>query len=272
LFESQAAHLKNLIQERGDLSVWVQWLFPLMRRVYPALIGHHLFQASVMSFPVGVLYHLGEGHPFTAEARKLHTQLLSEFPSTACLETHNGVDPEVEYVAAAAADFQMEFDRIQLRALEDCAPRYPIPIGVAFEAAVSRVLQLIRSRVEALRPVVAEATYFVICSPEQAAKLEALPDFLPAAEGERKHAFHVGCLQQKPMGPIDVYEDPFFSPDRALVGLRNGPHDAALGWAPYVMFHRPEERENKSVAFAVREAYVPLDPLLVGCLEGLRWD
>ena len=195
--------------------------------------------------------------PVEAQPRRLKALWSSEAAED--LRAFHGIDAETEIVSAVAQEMALEIDR----EIVDDLFQYSTGTTAAFDrvppAGISE-LDHLRSMITQISTVsnqihkktLRAPANFIVTSPDVSALLAQLTthgDFRAAyvsgAESPYGPAdmprpltsqgqfgiYKVGTLQNKWM----VYEDPFFSRDQMLIGLKGGSFlDAGYVWAPYI--------------------------------------
>lgn len=195
--------------------------------------------------------------PVEAVPRRLKAMWSSEAAED--LRAFHGIDAETEIVSSVAQEIALEIDREIIQDLfkastSTSATFDRIPgAGIAELDHLRGMLTQIASVSNAIHKKTLRApANFIVTSPEVSALFAQLTthgDFRPIftsggaspygpADMPRPLANHgqygiykVGTLMNKWM----VYEDPFFSRDQMLIGLKGGSYlDAGYVWAPYV--------------------------------------
>lgn len=195
--------------------------------------------------------------PVEAQARRLKALWSAEAAED--LRAFHGLDAETEMVSAVAQDIALEIDREIVQDLFASSTgttgsfdRVP-PAGIpeidhlrALITQISTVSNLIHKK------TLRAPANFIVTSPEISALLSQLTthgDFRPlwVSGGESPYGpadmprpmtqhgqfgiYKTGTLMNKWM----VYEDPFFTRDQMLIGLKGGSFlDAGYVWAPYI--------------------------------------
>jgi len=195
--------------------------------------------------------------PVEAQARRLKALWSSEAAED--LRAFHGLDAETEMVSAIAQEISLEIDREIIQDLYQAATTTTgafdkIPGAGIAEIDHLRGLITVISTVSNLihkRTLRAPANW-IVTSPEVSALLSQLTthgDFRPlyVSSGDSAYGpadmprpltqhgqfgiYKVGTLMNKWL----VYEDPFFTSDKMLVGLKGGSFlDSGYVWAPYV--------------------------------------
>lgn len=195
--------------------------------------------------------------PVTAQARRLKSLWSSEAAED--LRAFHGVDAETEIVAITAQEIALEIDREIIQDIFQNATgttatfdRVP-PAGIAeldhlraMITQISTVSNLIHKK------TLRAPANWIVTSPEISALLAQLTthgDFRPVISSDTSTpygaadlpralnrqgqfgVYKVGTL----MGRWTVYEDPYFTRDQMLIGLKgDGFLNAGYAWAPYV--------------------------------------
>ncbi len=195
--------------------------------------------------------------PVEAQPRRLKALWSSEAAED--LRAFHGIDAETEIVSAVAQEMALEIDREIVDDLYQNSTgttatfdRVP-PAGISEIDHLRSMLTQISTVANTIhRKTLRAPANFIVTSPDVSALIAQLTthgDFRAAyvsgAESPYGPAdmprpltsqgqfgiYKVGTLQNKWM----VYEDPFFTTDRMLIGLKGGSFlDAGYVWAPYI--------------------------------------
>lgn len=194
--------------------------------------------------------------PIEAVARRMKAMWSSEAAED--LRAFHGVEAETELVSVTSQEMAMEIDREIIGDLFAASTgttgtwdRVP-PAGVAEHDHLRAMLTPISQVASAIhRKTLRAPANFIVTSPDVSALLQQLTthtDFRPAfVSGDPNAApmdlprtlathgqfgiYKVGTLQNK----LVVYEDPFFTRDMMLIGLKGQSYlDAGYVWAPYI--------------------------------------
>lgn len=194
--------------------------------------------------------------PVEANSRKLKATWSAEAAED--LKAFQGIDAETEIVSAIAREIALEIDRDVIQQLYAASTGTTATFDRIPPSGVSEVdhLRAIITQISTVSNLIHKKTLrapanFIVTSPQVSALLAQLTthgDFKPLWSGDmgrdsamdmpRPMASHgefgiyrAGTIQNKWM----VYEDPFFTDNKMLIGLKGSSYlDAGFVWAPYV--------------------------------------
>lgn len=108
LFENQARHIQveriKAVNEAmegattvGSLGTFQKWAFPIVRRVWPALIANQLVAQQPMQGPVSQVFYLGQGRQYGATRQSIYSkyQLTYRNLTSSAIGGAGGVDLDV---------------------------------------------------------------------------------------------------------------------------------------------------------------------------------
>lgn len=196
--------------------------------------------------------------PVEAQARKLKALWSAEAAED--LKNLHGVDAETEIISVVAQEIALEIDREIIQDLFQASTGTTASFDRAPPAAISELdhLRSMITQISTVSNLIHKKTLrapanFIVTSPEVSALMSQLTthgDFrplfasggaapmsmsadmpLPMTQHGQFGVYKVGTLMNKWM----VYEDPFFTRDQMLIGLKGQSYlDSGYVWAPYV--------------------------------------
>ncbi len=195
--------------------------------------------------------------PVEAKARRLKALWSAEAAED--LRAFHGVDAETEMVSAVAQDIALEIDREIIQDLFQNSTGTTATFDRVPPAAISEIdhLRSMITQISTVSNLIHKKTLrapanFIVTSPEVSALISQLTthgDYRPlwVSGGESPYGpadmprpltqhgqfgiYKVGTLMNKWL----VYEDPFFTRDQMLIGLKGSTYlDAGYVWAPYI--------------------------------------
>jgi hypothetical protein len=247
VLENLALRAQAVPEESGA----ARYLVPMVYRCFSSLMAHRLFQVHVAQGPLV----LCRDTPLMPKARNLRGRLVSP-EVLQNLRTLHGIDAEAEFVAAGAAQLELEITRYQLDAVRCVAPEV---VGSRSDTPAMLLRQIVPSmrshREGAISP---EASFFAVMSPEQVTRLRAAGDaYTRLNHSEDSFLGQVGVLRCEDVD-VAIYQDAFAQTDRILAGWRNGPEDAGAFWVPNLLVYQPDSR---SAQLATSDVFDVVDPV-----------